>query len=145
MEDWQDHNQEFLRITPSLVDVVPEAAALVVYGNASMQGETVSLTTDQYSSPQVELKYGVLFGNISPRQVKGRTYYVAIFPRVYFFTCDGKKADVTHASCGLTGLPRLGTQSILDKLEAVTLYPGLVTEVDWSREDYKGLFGDRKL
>lgn len=97
----------------------------------------------KYSSPEVELKENVLFANISPRQVQGKTYYVAPFPRIYFFTCDGKKADVTHASCRLEGLPILGTSGIarVIEIEGVTFYPGLITEVDWSKYEYKGILG----
>lgn len=62
-EERQDHDSEFVRITSSLVTAVPEAAALVLYGNASMQGETVSLSTDKRSSPEGELKENVLFAS----------------------------------------------------------------------------------
>lgn len=111
-----------------------------------MQGETVSLSIDKRSSPEVELKENTLFANIIPRQVNGKTFYVAIFPRIYFFTWDAKKADITHATCDLEGLPRMGLSiPVTRRIEAVTLYPGLVTEVDWSRIEYKGMFGDRKL
>lgn len=142
-EEQDAYKEDYLRNTASFVSVDPEAAALVVYGNASMQGENVSLRVDMNSSPQACLKRNVLYANITPRQVKGKTYYVALFPRIYFFTYGKEKADVTHASCELAGLPRRLSGVDIENKELITLYPGLVTEVDWSRIEYRGLYGDR--
>lgn len=140
-EEWEDDDQEFVGITPSLVTPAPEAAALILYGNPTMKGESISLSIHTYSSPQVMLRQNVLYANVTPREVRGKTYYVALFPRIYFFTYGSEKADITHASCELAGLPRRLSGIRIEKKESVTLYPGLVTEVDWSRIGYKGVIG----
>lgn len=102
-----------------------------------MDGETIELSMGRSSSPQVELNLSKFHASICPRQVRGRTYHVALFPRIYFFTYDGKKADITHATCVLKGLFYKVRDISGDKTELVTLYPGLVTEVDWTRLEHR--------
>lgn len=136
-EEQRAQEKEYLRNATSFVTADPEAAALVVYGNREMKGETLSVSTGLSASPQVSLQDNDLYTTIMPRQAHGNTFYVAIFPRIYFFTrYEGRKADVTHATCTLKWLRRGYYGSYISKKEQViTLYPGLITEVDWSKEE----------
>ena len=125
--------EEYLRNAENFVSVDPEAAALVLYGSEWMHGEKIELSVGMRASPQVEVKLSEFHALISPRQVKGRTFYVALFPRIYFFTYDGRKADIAHATCELKGLNNRVKGLYGHKREEVTVYPGLITEVDWTR------------
>lgn len=132
-EEQKAQEKEYLRNAASLVNVEPEAAALVVYGSEWMHGEKIELSVSIRASPQIDVKMSKFHALISPRHVNGRVFYVALFPRIYFFTYDGRKADITHATCELKGL-FYKVRGISDyKTEEVTVYPGLITEVDWSR------------
>ena len=134
-EEQRAQEKEYLHNAANFVTVDPEAAALVVYGNREMHGESLSVSVGWLSSPEVDLKDSVLYATIIPRQVDGNTFYVAIFPRIYFFKRDdGRKANITHATCTLARLSRLGRGYRPKKEQVITLYPGLITEVDWSRE-----------
>lgn len=135
-EEQRSQDKEYLRNAANFVSVDPEAAALVVYGNGKMHGETFSVSTGYSSSPQISLKDSVLYATILPKQVNENTFYVAIFPRIYFFDrYDDRKADITHATCTLRRLRKGYSGGYLtEKEQVITLYPGLITEVDWSRE-----------
>lgn len=127
-------SREYVRIR-DVVSVSDDAAALVVYCHASQQGQTVRVGLNPHSgvlsNRRVVLE--TLHASVVARQVGGRTFYAAIFPRRMFFTYEGEKACITQAQCLVKGLG--GFRGIKDHVEArqsITLYPGIITEVDWS-------------
>lgn len=128
----REQEKEYLRNAENFVSVDPEAAALVVYGNGGMQGESMTVSVGYWSSAQMHLKDNTLYASILPRQVERHTFYVAIFPRIYFFTTDGEKADISHAT-GQLKRPNRRAGYCAQKEQEVTLYPGLITEVDWTK------------
>lgn len=137
MKEEPGSDREYVRIR-DVVKVSDDAAALVVYCHASQQGQTVSVGPERSATKHVSMEW--LYASVVARQVGGRTFYAAIFPRIYFSTDKGEKASITEADCLVKGLGGFrGIKHFVEVTQNITLYPGVITEVDWStverRED----------